>query len=212
MITVAFDIDGTAVDVWDRYWGIYAQCMEAQGVVPVPIEIYRAEVRKGIANFRLFDQWHSQALYQDYLSFRNSRLEALDYLRRDHVVPEMEAALNYLSVHFRLIAVSARDDASTLHQQLVRLGIAPLFATVHATKLYGGATAKADVLQREKAMMIIGDTEVDLQAAGEAGITAIPVSWGLRSADFLRLHTDTAIFNSPRQMVKACMALCTAAS
>ena len=46
----------------------------------------------------------------------------------------------------------------------------------------------------------IGDSEVDIQTAANAGIDVISVSWGFRSADFLRENGAKVIADTPKEL------------
>jgi phosphoglycolate phosphatase len=48
----------------------------------------------------------------------------------------------------------------------------------------------------------VGDSEVDLQTAENAGLPCISVDWGFRSVDFLRQHHAAVIVSKPQEIMK----------
>lgn len=48
----------------------------------------------------------------------------------------------------------------------------------------------------------VGDSDVDLQTARNAGLPCIAVTWGFRDEDFLRAHGATVFAHSPEQLVE----------
>lgn len=210
MNTLAFDWDGTLIDVWARYYGLYAGSHASAGspaVEPLPESRYRELVRAGEPHYRILQNWRDPQRYQAFLAYRNERLEQPGQLSLDRCVAGVIPVLERLAGMARLIVVSARDDHAALCAQLDRLGVGALFAAVHATAVYGGAEAKARVLRRERAVAMVGDTEVDLNAASQAGIAAVAVGWGLRSAEVLRQAGGSVICETPSALEQALSAL-----
>lgn len=48
----------------------------------------------------------------------------------------------------------------------------------------------------------VGDSDVDLQTAQNAGLPCISVTWGFRDEDFLRAHGGTTFVHTPDQLVR----------
>jgi phosphoglycolate phosphatase len=47
----------------------------------------------------------------------------------------------------------------------------------------------------------VGDSDVDLQTAANAGLPCISVLWGFRNHDFLIAHGATTLVESPRDIL-----------
>jgi len=47
----------------------------------------------------------------------------------------------------------------------------------------------------------VGDSEVDLEAAANAGIPCISVSWGFKGRDFLEEHKAEIIVDMPKEIL-----------
>ena len=58
-------------------------------------------------------------------------------------------------------------------------------------------------LQADKAEAIyVGDSEVDLEAAANAGIPCISVAWGFKGRKFLAEHQAEMIIEEPSEILK----------
>ncbi len=49
----------------------------------------------------------------------------------------------------------------------------------------------------------VGDSDVDIQTAANAGLPCLSVSWGFRSRDFLMAHGASAIIDTPEDLFRA---------
>ena len=56
-------------------------------------------------------------------------------------------------------------------------------------------------VSKEEAVYV-GDSDVDLQTASNAGLPCISVLWGFRSRDFLVAHGATVFAESPQDVLK----------
>lgn len=53
--------------------------------------------------------------------------------------------------------------------------------------------------------ILVGDSDVDIQTAKNAGMMHIGVAWGYRDADFLRVHGATLLAHTPKELEKIIM-------
>ncbi len=60
---------------------------------------------------------------------------------------------------------------------------------------------------KKKSAVYVGDSDVDIQTAQNAGLSCISVTWGFRSADFLKQHGAKIIADDPQQVYQAVMRL-----
>lgn len=47
----------------------------------------------------------------------------------------------------------------------------------------------------------VGDSDVDIQTAGNAGIDILSVEWGFRDREFLVKHGAVTLVQSPRELL-----------
>ena len=57
------------------------------------------------------------------------------------------------------------------------------------------------VVDNERDAVLVGDSEVDLEAAANAGIPCISVSWGFKGRDFLEEHKAEIIVDMPKEIL-----------
>ena len=55
--------------------------------------------------------------------------------------------------------------------------------------------------------VFVGDSDVDIQTAANAGLDCISVSWGFRSVGFLKEHGASVIADTPEEVFKICMGM-----
>ena len=55
---------------------------------------------------------------------------------------------------------------------------------------------------RKEEVLFIGDTEVDLQAATNANLDSVAVTWGFRTKEFLTSLNPNYIIDEPRQLIE----------
>lgn len=60
--------------------------------------------------------------------------------------------------------------------------------------------AMAELNSSKEEAVYVGDSDVDIQTAANAGLDCISVSWGFRDADFLRESGATVIADTPQQV------------
>lgn len=60
--------------------------------------------------------------------------------------------------------------------------------------------ALAELNSSKQAAVYVGDSEVDIQTAANAGLACISVSWGFRDVGFLRKNGATVIADTPQQV------------
>ena len=62
--------------------------------------------------------------------------------------------------------------------------------------------ALAELNSSRKETVYIGDSEVDIQTAANAGLDCISVSWGFRDTDFLRRNGASVIADTPQEVFR----------
>ena len=60
--------------------------------------------------------------------------------------------------------------------------------------------ALAELKSSKDEAVYVGDSEVDLQTAANAGLPCITVLWGFREKDFLTEHGATVFANTPQDI------------
>lgn len=174
---IVFDLDGTILNAQKRYYQVYRDIIAELGYKPVSSRNYWTK-RRNAAPIP-----HTQS--NDFqLRFRK-HIEDEKYLTLDTPYPEAIQALEALSERFPLYIVTLRQHRDRLMRQLNAFGLSRWFSPTHVLtpKKKGKVQALSHI--RPRPFVVIGDTQVDIEAAESLGIAAIGVATGLRNRKFL---------------------------
>ena len=202
---IYLDLDGTLLDVQERYCRLHADIARELGRQPLPQARFWALKRQGAPLETLLSGWEEPAR-EAYSRRWLADIEAPSYTRLDRLIPAAREALTTLAQRFRLVLVTLRRDGGGLRQQLQRLGIDGFFAgLVAAADRPTGAYSKAELLRLSGAAnggraIVVGDSEADVQAARELGLAVVCVLTGIRDRPFLEALKPDHIVESVGQL------------
>ena len=80
-----------------------------------------------------------------------------------------------------LYLASARKRSDIFKDQVIKLGISEIFSGIHCVSPQNAISEKAEYIRLVGADAIVGDTEVELEAAKKTGIACYIVNRGFRS-------------------------------
>jgi len=193
---IYLDLDGTLVDVQEKYCRLHTDIAKGLGYRPMPPDRYWAQKRRGASLKAILCDWDEPAR-RAYNRRWLASIEAPDYLRLDKLVPGTREALGSLTQRFRLVVVTMRRNGSELRRQLRALEIDDYLTGVVAAADYPSADyTKAQLLRLSgetdgQRSIVVGDSEADVQTARELGAPAVCVLSGIRDRPFLNaLHPD----------------------
>jgi phosphoglycolate phosphatase-like HAD superfamily hydrolase len=201
-----FDIDGTVVDHRRRIYGLYAEYATAHGLPMLDAETYVGRKRGGADERAVATETFPAGSVDAYLQWKRERIETPAALAQDTLIAGMREVLAGLAATSPLAAVSARQSRALLVDELERLGVGSLFRE-HV--VVGGAKAAAieDYARRAgvaaAAVVVVGDTEVEIDAAKTVGCRCVSVTWGLRGREFLERNGATLVVDSVSGLVSA---------
>ncbi|MBE6201679.1 MAG: HAD family hydrolase [Rikenellaceae bacterium] len=215
---VIFDLDGTLLNTIADLAQAVNQALVACGFEPHPTEAYRFFVGDGVA--KLFER----ALPPEHRSaddIANIRSHFMPYYEAHNAdlsrpydgVVELLAELTARGV--AVAVASNKYDAAT--QKLV----AHYFGSTTFAAVFGqreGVPVKpnpqivADVVQkaaengkleglRPEEVLYVGDSNVDMLTAHNAGVDVVGVSWGFRPREELAAHSPMAIIDHPMELL-----------
>jgi len=194
---VFIDLDGTLLDVSRRHYAVYRDLLREWGKVPLPPERYWALKR---ANTRLGATLAESGAAGLIDAFRHTwleRIERRDYLDMDTIVGGGREMLVCLGADHRLILVTLRHSSESLAQQLDALSLRELFQAVltagHPNADYSVKARLIEPHQSSGAGWLVGDTELDVEAARAVGLPCCAVTWGLRSRSLLEALRPDAL-------------------
>ena len=211
--TILFDMDGTVLDTLQDLWASTNAVLRELGKPERTMDEIRSFVGNGAANQlrRAMPAGSSDEAVADALSRYQTHYAAhcRDHTRPyDGIVP----ALRTLSAAGkRLAVVSNKPDRAV-----------KLLSTAHFGELMGVAIGETPERRRKPApdtvlaaldalgaakdgAVYVGDSEVDVATARNAGLPIIAVSWGFRSRQQLAAAGAAVIVDDPRELVKLCL-------
>ncbi len=218
-----FDLDGTLLDTLDDLHGAVNHALAGAGL---PLRT-RDEVRRFVGNGVELLMRRAvpagtaepvlQAALADFKSFYAQNcarctapypgvLPLLDALRDAGVGTavvsnKFDAATKRLSAHYfgdRVSVAMGEREADGIRKKP-----APdtVFEALNAFGISREALA-ADLPSHRRRVVYIGDSEVDIETARNAGIPCISVTWGFRDCDFLRACGADTLVDTPAELLQ----------
>ena len=208
--TYIFDLDGTLLDTLDDLAAAVNYALRTYGMP----EHSRDDVRRFVGNgvrmlmIRAIPDGEQNPRFEEAFStFRQYYLEhSLDRTRPYDGVPEMLKALKQRGC--RLAVVSNKFYAAT--QELCRHFFADTIEVAVGEHEAEGIRKKPapDTVNEALSQLgvdhrhavYVGDSDVDLQTARNAGLPCISVLWGFRDKDFLLANGATTLITTPQEL------------
>ncbi len=173
-----FDWDNTLVDSWEVIHQALRETFLAMGCKPWSLQEVRDRVRASARDSfpQLFGERADEATEHFYRAFEARHLEALRPL------PGAEACLDGLSGQGHYLGVVSNKRGSLLRREVAHLGWADWFgALVGATDASSDKPAAEPVimalapagLEPSAQVWFVGDTDIDMACAHNAGCTAV---------------------------------------
>ncbi|MBQ8658715.1 MAG: HAD family hydrolase [Clostridia bacterium] len=206
-----FDLDGTLLDTLDDLAAAVNAALKAYGLSPRTKQEVRAFVGNGIKNlieraigeknhpnfsgvfdeFKRYYKAHCKDATKPYAGVLELLQELNERGKKCAVVSnKADFAVQELSKEYfgELIAFSVGENESA--------GIAKKPAPDMVLKALDALGAN------KKNAVYIGDSEVDLQTAQNAGLPCISVTWGFKDEEFLIAHGAKTLVDEPREILK----------
>ncbi len=208
------DFDGPIMDVSERYYQVYQNCLGQVQEVGQELTVLskadfwrlkRAQIpERQIGQFSgLHDD---QARY--FARLRRETVHNAPYLVYDQVLPGAIAALEHLQgLGYELVVITMRRTA-TLNQALTHHNLERFFAPTHRYCIPDDYLKAADMVEKPRLLdqaladlspaqstWMVGDTEADMAAAQAHDIPIIAVLSGIRDRDRLLACGPTWVAN-----------------
>ena len=203
-----FDLDGTLLDIREKYHRLHRRIATDLGREPLPRSIFWTRKRRGATLEALLPDWE-ETVRQEYARRWLGEIELPVYTRFDRLVPGARHSLVRLAREFELVLVTLRRDGRELRRQLRDLGLDQLFNRLLVSGDHGGAElTKAHLLSltdlsEKRRSIVVGDTEEDVLAARAMRAPVIAVLTGLRDRAFLAALSPDLIIESVAQLPAA---------
>lgn len=181
---IVFDLDGTLIDVTERWYRLHVDLAPVYGLRVLPREVYIEAKRSGIREINIVDG--EEAAVRAYESDRVARIEESAYLERDRVwegIPELLGRLEE-----KIVLITNRRYEERTNQELARLGLDGYFNMVITT---GGRGKDAFLRERFDAsslegVLFVSDALEDRVTASRLSMAPVTVSYGCRNTDYFR--------------------------
>ncbi|MBR2807754.1 MAG: HAD family hydrolase [Oscillospiraceae bacterium] len=207
---VLFDMDGTVLDTLDDLADSVNRSLREFGLP----EVSRFQVGQSLGNGAKYLIRHclpegsDEALCEQVLSFykpwydAHCRIKTKPY---DGILQLMEA-LRADGIHQAIISNKPDSAVQELAEAFfsglmdVVIGESPAVKRKPSPDTVLAAASQMGLMASD--CVYIGDTEVDLETARNAGMDCIPVSWGFRTEEQLRATGAEEIIRSPEDLKK----------
>lgn len=208
--TVIFDMDGTILETLEDIRDSVNVTMDHMGCPRRSLEEVRNFVGNGAAKLieRSMPQSASQEEIDRALAFYKTYYDAHAQIKTGPYegIPELLKALKERGAQIAVVSNKPDEAVKLLSEHYfpglfpVAIGQRPEFATkpapdsvFEAMRLLGAKPETA---------VYVGDSDVDIDTARNAGLDCISVTWGFRSVDFLLEHGAQKLAHSPQELLK----------
>lgn len=177
-MNVYIDLDGTLIDVFERYGGIFNLYIQRYGY-QIPINEYKKMRQSGFSDTMILRQkFQIDISDTDFPKFKRCLLEDRKWLEKDTVIGNPNILKEYKC---NFILITQRYNKSEAFHQIERLGLCKLFNKIVVLKPIYNGNSKYEYLRGkvEKTDCIIGDSLVELECARCLGMNGYFVKTGL---------------------------------
>lgn len=207
---VVFDLDGTLLNTLDDLAGAVNYALTLHGYPTRTIDEVRRFVGNGIANLvhrALPDGVDTESEAATFADFRAYYAEHnLDLTAPYEGVQEMLAALAARGIKMALVSNKIESAVESLRQHFFAdtIEVAVGDNLVRPRKpAPDGTYAALDALGvTPDEAIFVGDSEVDVDTARNAGMRLLAVTWGFRDVEILREHGATLFADTPAEAVE----------
>lgn len=145
-----------------------------------------------------------EIVYQDFVSYY--KVHSLDYTHPYSDIPELLAKLKELGYKTAIIS-NKNDDATKLMQKKYFSNLIDIaIGTRDFSKTKPNPESTLEIIThfgvQQNECVFVGDSEVDIQTAKNAGVDCISVSWGFKSVDFLKQNKAKIIIDNPLKLLE----------
>lgn len=208
---IYFDYDGPILDVRRRSWIVHSKVIEELGGTLFGNRLRHWEQKQDRTKKTIIlkECGLDESLEKEYLKRYIALIEQENVLMTDCLIRGVKTVLNNLSKKHTLVLVTLRKNTSTALPQIKKFGIDKHFSTL----LVGGENedeqtfdAKTRMLQQEAqesgelGKILVGDTEGEIVAAKNLGITSVAVLGGIRSKNYLQSYDPDYMISHIREL------------
>jgi phosphoglycolate phosphatase-like HAD superfamily hydrolase len=201
-LNIFIDLDGTILDVSQRYYYSHSCAAKSVGCTPLPQTTY-ARLRKYGRNETEIGRLLTNRI-EKYLSVWNKTIESKKALSKDRLQEKITTCLQKLEINDALYLVTLRKNKSYLYDQICKFGLQNFFSDVLSGYTHDDPVLyKAELIKtKSDGGLLVGDTEVDIAVARLLKFDSIIVTYGLRGKAFLRKKGAKVSATSVNELTK----------
>lgn len=202
-----FDLDGPILDVSEKYYRAYVDSMQNLGCTFLAKNDYWNLKRSKVPDAEILKKTSVEGLVEKYQRLRNDRIETDPYLALDNVWKDLYKTYDILFRMHSAVLVTLRTYPEKLQEELRNLDIERWFTRVLVCRgrylskwqMKAAAILESKMLDSENVRdcIFVGDTETDILAGKELGMTTIGVTFGIRTRDIIEQAGPDMIFDYP---------------
>ena len=192
---IVLDLDGTIIDFSIRSYQCYLHCLRSLGIhKQLDLLTYWGLKRARIQTATILGENSHQI--GDFHKLWMETIENIEFLDYDNLFPGIFTWLQRATSHHDILLVTRRRLRSNLLTELERLKISSFFKNVIN---FDDNRSKAQLLSNQSEFPFysfafwVGDTEEDILAARELGITSIGLTCGVRNEEVLELYCPDSV-------------------
>ena len=191
---VIFDLDGTLLNTLDDLAAAGNHALRTLGLPTHETEAYKSFIGNGIPNLirRMLPEHSSEALQSETLRLFSDHYAAhnADQTKPYDGIPELLARLQERGVKTAVVSNKAHLFSVALIRAFFGERIGPIYGTGDGMPRKPDPTAVLRVMEELHAVpaetLYVGDSDVDMRTAQNAGVDPCGVLWGFRSEAVLR--------------------------
>lgn len=211
--TIFFDLDGTIIDVWHRYYSIMSSFFENETGLPFPSLADYKRLKLSLTDdtsivHRIYGKLvaNQQDTMQRYKHYKSNRLESMDLLDLDTMIEDFPSFAANVKGKYHLALITIRNQNEHVYLQLKRLRIYDLFDHIYVVTPLKGGNPKQRALMNiaRRNDVIIGDSEIDIECGNRLGMSTFHVSTGLRSYEFATKQGPAVRLGNYTELLEYC--------
>lgn len=206
--TVVFDLDGTLLDTLEDLMDAVNHALDTYGYPVRTLAEIRAFVGNGVRNLmkRAVPDGDANPYFEEILAeFRkyytaHCEVKTHAYDGIEKLLHQLKEAGCRMAIVSNKLDIAVKELNRSYFSGYVQAAIGEKEGIQRKPAPDMVENALAELNSTKKEAVYIGDSEVDIQTASNAGLDCISVSWGFRDADFLREKGASVIADTPQQV------------
>ncbi len=207
--TVIFDMDGTLLNTLEDMKDSMNHVLARHGFPARNLEEIRSFVGNGIARLTelAIPNGKDNSLYEECLAEYREHYSK-NMMRRTAVYPGIYELLGKLKDNdYKLAIVSNKFDSAVKElngvyfSDYIKIAIGSSDNTARKPAPDTVINAMAELKSSKDKTIYVGDSDVDVNTAKNAGIVSVGVTWGFRDREVLEEHGANYIINNPHELL-----------